>query len=67
VLIVIQIPEHSLGVLATRSAERTIWGDSDGVEISSVSVMVSLQLAVCQAPYLNSLVPTTGYNDGITV
>lgn len=58
-LVVIEIPEHSLGVLATRCAERTIWRYSNSVEVSVMAIMVSLELAVGQAPYLDSLVPTT--------
>lgn len=51
-LAIIQVPEHGLHVLATRSAQRTIRGDSDCVQVTRVTKVVDLQLAVSKMPDL---------------
>lgn len=48
----VEIPEHGGAVLATRSAEGTVRGDSDSVDISSVSGMVGLNAARRELPDL---------------
>jgi len=63
-LSVVEIPESGGTVLASRSAERTIRGNSDGVDVSSVSNQVSDQLAVGKIPDLDELVPSSGDDDG---
>ena len=60
-LAVIEIPEHGLGVLATAGAERAVRGESDGVDVSSVTDVVGLQLAVGQVPHLDVLVPASAH------
>ena len=68
------VPELGLAVSAAGSAEGTVGGDVDGVEVASVASVVSLQLAVGKVPdleenvgyksrlemlvYLDKLVPT---------
>jgi hypothetical protein len=49
-----QIPQHGDAVLATRSAQRTIRRDGDGVDVSSVTVVVGLEFAFLQVPNLYS-------------
>ena len=51
-LSVIEVPEHSLGVLAAGCAEGTIRRHGDGVQVSSVTNVVGLKLAVGQVPDL---------------
>lgn len=67
VLAVIQIPQESLRVLAAGCAQRTVRGNSDGVQVAIVTVMVVLQLAVSQVPDLDGTIPTAGDNYGIGV
>lgn len=42
VLSVGELPEHGDTVLSTGSTERSIWGDGDGVDVTSVTVVVGL-------------------------
>jgi len=65
VLALLEIPEHGNSVLSSGSAERTIRGDGDGVQISSVSDEVGAELAVTQVPDLDELVPTARNNQGV--
>ena len=67
VLAIIEVPEHGLGVLTTAGAQGTVRRQGDGVEISSVTNVVGLQLAVGQVPDLDVLVPSGRDNDGIGV
>ena len=57
VLAIIEIPQHGLGILAAGSAEGTVRGHGDGVQVASVTNVVGLQLAVGQVPDLDVLVP----------
>lgn len=58
-----QVPKHGSTVLTTRSAERTIRRDSDGVDVTSVTNQVLLELElVTKAPDLHDLVPASGDN-----
>lgn len=61
----VKIPEHGESVLASRSAERTIGRDSDGVDVSGVSDVVGAELAVGEVPDLHELVPSSGDDDGV--
>lgn len=54
VLGLVQVPEHGGSVLATRSAERTIGGDSDGVDVAGVADVVGLDAARGEFPNLES-------------
>lgn len=67
VLAVIQVPQESLGVLATRCAEGTVRRNGDGVQVTVVTVVVVLQLAVSQVPDLDGTIPAAGNNDGVGV
>lgn len=41
----IEIPEHGGAILTTRSAEGSIRGDGDGVDVASVADVVGLDAA----------------------
>src|SRR5699024_5545121 len=47
-----KIPEHSLEVLATRSAQGTVGRNGDGVQVAGVSDVVGLELAVGKVPHI---------------
>jgi len=59
VLSFVEVPESDSTVLATRSTERTIRGDGSGVDVSSVSSKVSLELAGLEVPHLDVLIPAS--------
>jgi len=61
----VEIPQFGNSVFATRSAKRTIRGNSDGVNVVSVSAEGGAKLAVAQAPDLDLLVPATRYNQWV--
>jgi len=63
-LSVVEIPESSGTVLASRSTERSIGRYSDRVDVSGVSDQVSDQLAVGKIPDLDELIPTSRDDDG---
>ncbi len=48
----IEIPQHSGAVLATGSAEGSVGGDGDGVDVTSVADVVGLELAGREFPNL---------------
>ena len=52
VLGLVQVPEHGGTVLATGGAERAIGGDGDGVDVTSVTNVVSLDTAGGELPDL---------------
>lgn len=52
VLGLVEVPEHGGAVLATGSAEGSIGGDGDGVDVASVANVVGLQLAGVELPNL---------------
>lgn len=52
VLGLVKVPEHGGTVLAAGSAEGTIGRDGDGVDVTGVTDVVSLELAVGQLPNL---------------
>lgn len=64
-LAVIQIPQKSLAVFASGSAKGAIGRDSDGVQITVVSVVVQLEFAVGQVPDLDGTIPSSTDNDWI--
>jgi len=56
----VEVPEHGSSVLSTRGAERSIWGDSDGVDVASVAEEVGAEFdEALQGPDLDNLVPTS--------
>jgi len=67
VLAIIKIPEHGLGVLAAGGTQGTVRRHSDGVQVTTVSNVVGLELAVGQVPDLDVFVPTARDNDGVLV
>ena len=48
----VEIPQHGLAVFATGSAEGAVGRNGDGVQITSVTDVIRLQLAVGQVPHL---------------
>ena len=66
-LVVGEIPEHSLAVLAAAGAQGAVRAQGDGVKVPGVANVVGLQLAVGQVPDLDVLVPPGRDNDGIGV
>lgn len=52
VLVVIKIPEHGLGILATGGAQRAVRRHSHRIQVPAVAVVVSFELTVGQAPDL---------------
>lgn len=48
----IEVPEHGGTVLATRSAERAVRRDGDGVDVTSMTNMIGLDAARCKLPDL---------------
>jgi hypothetical protein len=53
VLRLVEIPEHRGTVLATGSAERSVGGDGDGVDVAGVADVVGLELAGGEFPNLH--------------
>ena len=66
-LVVGEIPKHSLAVLAAAGAQGAVGGEGDGVKISGVADVVGLQLAVGQVPHLDVLVPPARHDDRVGV
>ena len=67
VLAIIKIPQHGLGILAAGSAEGTVGGHGDCVQVAGVADVVGLQLAVGQVPHLDVLVPPSRHDDWVLV
>ena len=59
-LALVKLPKLGNTVFATRSAKRSVGGDGNGVDVSSVTLEIVLELAVGQGPDLDLLVPATG-------
>jgi hypothetical protein len=55
VLGLVQVPKHGGSVLATGSAERTIGGDGDGVDVAGVADVVGLDAAGSEFPNLDDV------------
>jgi hypothetical protein len=62
VVTLVEVPEHGSTVLTTRSAERTIGGNGNSVNVTSVTHKVGTEFAVVEVPDLDDTVPT-GRND----
>lgn len=67
VLAVVQVPEQGLGVLAAGRAQRTVWGNGDGVQVAVVPLVVDLELAVGQVPDLDGAIPTARDDNRVAV
>jgi len=65
VLSFVEVPEHGSSVLSSGSAEGTIRGDGDGVDVVSVTGEVGAELAVGQVPDLDLLVPASRDDQGV--
>jgi len=61
----VEVPEHGSSVLSSGSTERTVRGDSDSVDVISVSGEVGAELAVGQVPDLDLLVPASRDDQGV--
>ena len=66
-LVISEVPEHGLAVLAATGAQGAVRAQGDGVKVPGVANVVGLQLAVGQVPDLDVLVPSGRDNDGIGV
>lgn len=64
-LVVVEVPEHGLAVLATRGAQRAVWRNGDRVQVAVVAVVVGLELAVGQVPHLDGTVPAARDDDRV--
>jgi len=65
VLVVVQVPQHGVAVLAARRAERAVRRHGHGVEVAVVAVVVGLELAVGQVPDLDGAVPAGRDDDRV--
>lgn len=63
----VEVPEHGLTVLTARSAERSVGGDGDGVEVAGVLSKVADQEAGLEVPHLNKAIPTGRDDEGVGV
>jgi hypothetical protein len=52
VLAVVEVPKHGDAVLATRGSEGSVGGDGKGVDVTGVTVVVGLELALGELPNL---------------
>jgi hypothetical protein len=58
-----KVPQHGDTIFSTRSAKRSIWGDSHSVQISVVTGKVVAEFAVTKVPDLDESVPTSRNNN----
>lgn len=61
-LVVVQVPEHGLTVLAARGAERAVRRDGHSVQVAVVAEMVRFELAVGQVPHFHGTVPAARHD-----
>lgn len=64
-LVVVQVPQQRHVVLASGRAQRTVGGDGHRVQVSLVSVVGGLQLAVGQVPDAHGAIPARGHDHGV--
>jgi hypothetical protein len=55
VFTIVQIPKHGDTILSTGCGEGSIGGDCEGVDVTSVTVVVGLELALVEFPDLESV------------
>lgn len=65
--VVIQVPQQSLGVFAARRAQRTVRRNGNGIQVTIVSLVVNLELAIGQIPDLDGTIPARWNNQRIAV
>jgi len=65
VLRLVQVPKHGGSILATGGAERSIWGDGNSVNVTSVSDVIGLDSARRKLPDLDKLVPSRADNNWV--
>ena len=65
VLVVVEVPEHGLAVLAARCAQAAVRRDGHRVQVAVVAVVVGLELAVGQVPHLDGAVPAGRDDDRV--
>lgn len=53
-LALVEVPKHGDTVFSTGGGKGTIWGDGEGVDVTGVTVVVGLQLALAELPNLES-------------
>lgn len=61
-LALIQVPKHGSSVLSSRGTKGAIWGNTDSVEVSSVSDKVVTEGKGVTHPNLDETIPSTGDN-----
>lgn len=64
-LVIVQVPQQSHVVLAAGRAQRAIGGDGHRVQVTLVTVVGGLQLAVRQVPHADSAIPAGRHNHRI--
>ena len=64
-LALVQVPEHGRAIFTTRSAERAVGRDGDGVQVSGVANEVREELARVEVPDLDELVPAARDDEGL--
>jgi hypothetical protein len=65
VLALVEVPQHGDTVLSTGGGERSIGRNGEGVDVTSVAVVVGLQLALVELPDLyKSALPSTSARKG---
>lgn len=64
-LVVVEVPEHGLAVLAARGAQRAVRRHRDRVQVAVVAEVIRLQLAVGQIPHLDRSVPAARHDDRV--
>ena len=64
-LSVIEVPQHGLGVLPTAGTQGAVRRESHRVDVTGVTDVVGLQLAVGQVPHLDVLVPPARHDDRV--
>lgn len=60
-----EVPKHSFTILSTGSGQRSIWGDGDGVDVTTVSGEVVFKTEVAQVPDFEGFIPRSGDDDWV--
>eukprot|EP00013_Stygamoeba_regulata_P022432 CAMPEP_0177653034 /NCGR_PEP_ID=MMETSP0447-20121125/13493_1 /TAXON_ID=0 /ORGANISM="Stygamoeba regulata, Strain BSH-02190019" /LENGTH=297 /DNA_ID=CAMNT_0019156409 /DNA_START=34 /DNA_END=927 /DNA_ORIENTATION=- len=65
VLALVEIPEHGGVVLAARSAQAAVGAHGHAVDGAGVALQVGGELALCQGPHLDHLVPAGAHDERV--